>query len=374
MPNTLEQITISNFMSIRNLDLELRALNVLIGANGSGKSNFIAAFRLLNEILERRLQQYTGAIGADNLLYYGTKTSKGLEIKLNFGQNGYEISLIPSDSDTLIFADERVWYHQKQFSTPYRISIGNGERETSLFTELKMKGSYSIVNYVIKYLRSWKIYHFHDTSRSSPMKQAQNIHDNERLQADASNLAAYLYLLQEKYSEHYQRIIRHIKRVAPFFDDFVLRPNPLNPETILLQWRDINSDKIFNAAALSDGTLRFICLVTLLNQPDKMLPSVILIDEPELGLHPFAINLLESMLRSASTKTQVIISTQSVPLINQFTPEDIIVVDRKDKQSTFSRLKDAELSEWMSEYSGYGIGDLWEKNIIGGRPQSEFSK
>src|SRR5690606_12982361 len=127
----------------------------------------------------------------------------------------------------------------------------------------------------------------------------------------------------------------------------------------------VNSDKIFNASALSDGTLRFICLATLLMQPDEKLPSVILIDEPELGLHPLAITLLEGMLRSVSTKTQVIISTQSVPLINQFLPEDIIVVDRKDKQSTFNRLKAEELEAWMSDYSGYGIGDLWEKNVIG---------
>jgi predicted ATPase len=374
MPNTLERISISNFMSIRNLDLELTSLNVLIGANGSGKSNFIAVFRLLNEILEKRLQAYTGAIGADNLLYYGLKTSKSLEIKLNFGQNGYEMRLIPSSSNTLIFADEKIWYHQSRFPKPLRIPIGSGNRETNLFEESQRHGSLVIADYVISYLRSWKIYHFHDTSRSSPMKQAQNIFDNGRLQADASNIAAYLYLLQEKYIEHYERIVRHIRRVAPFFDDFILRPNPLNEETILLQWRDINSDKVFNANALSDGTLRFICLATLLNQPDDMLPSVILIDEPELGLHPFAITLLESMLRTASTKTQVIISTQSVPLINQFKPEDIIVVDRKDKQSSFSRLIETELSEWMTEYSGYGIGDLWEKNIIGGRPQRELAK
>jgi len=183
------------------------------------------------------------------------------------------------------------------------------------------------------------------------------------LRSDAANLAAFLYLLRNTYSSHYQRIVETIRLVAPFFDDFVLRPTPENQNKIRLEWREKQSDDYFDASYFSDGTLRFICLATLLLQPQ--LPSLVIIDEPELGLHPYAINLLADMLHSAATKTQVIVSTQSVPLVNQFLPADVIVVDREDNQSVFHRLKSEKLGEWLDQY---GLGELWEKNVIGGRP------
>jgi predicted ATPase len=374
MTNELERITVTGYKSIRELDLELRSLNVLIGANGSGKSNFISLFRLLNEILEKRLQRYSGSIGADNLLYYGRKVTSHINIELSFKTDRpnmvseYEISLIPS-SNKLIFGDEFVGFHDRNSDdvAPALIGIGSGNGETNLFD---VSGPYeATAEHVRSALQSWKIYHFHDTSSSSKMKQGQSINDNQQLQGDASNIAAFLYLLQEKYPHNYKQIVRTIKRVTPFFDNFVLRPDPLNEKNILLQWKDVNSDNLFDASTLSDGTLRFVCLATLLLQPE--LPSVILIDEPELGLHPYAINILAGLLRSAATKTQVIVSTQSVPLVNQFEATDILVVDREEGQSTFKHVDEAELQEWMTEYSSYGLGDLWEKNILGGRPQPE---
>jgi len=378
MANELEKIYVSGYKSIRELEIELRPLNVLIGANGSGKSNFISLFQLLNQIFQERLQSYSGAIGADSLLYYGRKTTSVIEIELTFRTakpdlyNGYAIELLPSQEETLIFGKESVSIHDRsRYEHPLKDTIGEGHRETELF-DISRAFHYRVtVDYVIDALKEWKLYHFHDTSASSKIKQTQNIDDNQRLQPDASNIAAFLYLLQEKYPRNYKRIRQMVRRVVPFFDDFVLSPSPLNPDKIRLLWRDVNSENVFNPHTLSDGTLRFMCLTTLLMQPDDMLPSVILIDEPELGLHPHAINLLVGMLQSASTKSQVIISTQSVPLVNQFAFEDIIVVDRKDGQSTFERLEPDKLQDWMTEYSGYGLGDLWEKNVFGGQPQIE---
>jgi predicted ATPase len=196
------------------------------------------------------------------------------------------------------------------------------------------------------------------------MKQTGDINDNRVLHPDASNLAAFLYLLQETKSDYYRYIVETIRLVAPFFDDFVLRPNPFNENKIMLEWQEQGSETTFDATYLSDGTLRFMCLATLLLQPD--LPATILIDEPELGLHPYAITVLANLLRSAATQTQVIVSTQSVPLVNQFVPEDIIVVDRQDGQSTFERRSTKDLADWLDEY---GVGDLWEKNLLGGRPR-----
>lgn len=362
MGNPLETITIKGYKSIRELDkFPLTALNVLIGANGSGKTNFISVFKLLNQIINENLQLFIGQQGgADIFLHFGGKQTEVIQLSLQFGMNAYQCILVPAVGDTLIFGNELISYRSYNFTT----SIGVGHKETKLFEESRKKATMTISDYVIEALRSWQVYHFHDTSVSAKVKQSGSINDNSMLRADASNLAAYLYLLHETQEPYYRKIVSTIRLVAPFFDDFNLRPDPLNLDKIQLEWREIGSDAYFNANVLSDGTLRFICLATLLLQP-KM-PSAILIDEPELGLHPYAITVLASLLRSAATQTQVIVSTQSVPLVNQFNPEDIIVVDRDEHQSIFKRLGEKDLDGWLDDY---GMGDLWEKNVLGGRPR-----
>lgn len=356
----LDRIQISGFKSIGSIDLTLNSLNVLIGANGAGKSNFISVFDLLNQIVMRRLQLFVGkAGGADALLHFGRKTTEEIVIHTYFGPNAYEIRLTSTAQDTLIFSKEVAYGNLELFDHP----LGSGHKETLLSAATRRLEHISNADVILEDLNSWKVYHFHDTSDNAPVKQTGDIDDNALLRADAANLAAFLYLLQEKHPEHYERIVKTVRLAAPFFDDFVLRPSPLNPGKILLEWREVNSDAYFNVHALSDGTLRFICLATLLLQPQ--LPTTIIIDEPELGLHPYAIVLLASLIRSAATQTQVIVSTQSVSLVNQFAPEDIIVVDREAGQSTFKRLDTTSIENWLEEY---GLGELWEKNVLGGRP------
>lgn len=366
MKTPLETISIQGYKSIRELiDFPLTSLNIFIGANGSGKTNFISAFKLINQIVEENLQLFIGQQGgANSLLYFGQKTTESLKIDLKFGNNGYDIVLVPAPGDTLIFASEEVWFHDKsRYPHPYTEGFGSGHRETRLNEISREIQHMTIADHVLRALKSWRVYHFHDTSTGAKVKQSGNINDNATLRSDASNLAAFLYLLRETKEPYYRKIVSTIRLVAPFFDDFNLRPDPLNPERIQLEWQEVGSDTYFNANVLSDGTLRFMCLATLLQQP--VLPSTILIDEPELGLHPYAITTLASLLRSAATETQVIVSTQSVPLVNQFNPEDIIVVDRINQQSTFRHLGEKDLEGWLDDY---GMGDLWEKNLLGGRP------
>ena len=360
----LDHIEVTGFKSIHEMALDLRPLNVLIGANGAGKTNFISLFKLLNQIVEGNLQLFVGRSGgADSLLYFGQKTTNEIEIELDFGRNGYKCGLTASTNDTLIFSQESCWGRGLEWEQPFNVNLGSGHKESKLQEEAHVRQG-SIARYTLEIMGSWRVYHFHDTGDSAKVKQTGDISDNAVLRPDASNLAAFLYLLHARHPDNYDRIVKTIQLAAPFFDDFILRPSPLNPQKIQLEWREEGSDAYFNAHSLSDGTLRFICLTTLLLQPS--LPATILIDEPELGLHPYAITLLASMLQSAATKTQAIVSTQSVPLVNQFSPEDIIVVDREEKQSVFRRLDVQDMEHWLEEY---GLGDLWEKNIIGGRPQ-----
>ena len=185
------------------------------------------------------------------------------------------------------------------------------------------------------------------------------------LHDDASNLDACVLRRRTECPEHCGRFVKPVRWGAPLFGDSLLRPSPLSAEKIQIEWKELGKDVPFTASALSDGTLRFICLATVLLQPQELMPATILIDEPELGLHPFAVTILGGLMKSAASENQLIVSTQSVELVNEFEPEDLIVVDKRAGRSTFTRPESEKLSEWLEEYS---LGDLWKKNILGGRP------
>lgn len=367
----LEKLEVRGYKSIRHAEIPLDRVNVLIGANGSGKSNLIDLFQFMRRLADGDLQAAVAqAGGADCLLHYGRKTTDRLAITLWFRRggsllNGYACELLPTSDDNFVFAEERAFFHDEaHHAKPYDEWVGmGGYRETKLWEKAK---SSRVTRYVASAMRSWQVYHFHDTSSSAKVKQTQDIGDNRALHADAGNLAAYLYLLREKYPEHYRLIVDAVRLAAPFFGDFVLRPLELNPGKIRLEWRERGRDNVFGAHVLSDGTLRFICLTTLLLQPTERMPQTIVLDEPELGLHPSAIALLAGMVRSACVHNQVIIATQSVTLVNQFSPEDIVVVERDEEgASVFRRLDSESISNWLEEYA---LGEMWEKNLIGGRP------
>lgn len=354
----LSQIKIEGFRSIKACDLKLNELNVLIGANGAGKSNFIGFFRLIQQMLEGNLQRFVSKSGGpDSLLHFGRKKTERLRGELYFGNNGYKFILEPTADNRMMFADEKFWWNVRG---DWDVSSGHFE---TLVEEEKRRTR--IYDYTVPAMKKWRVYHFHDTSETALVKQLHSIEDHDYLRPDARNLAAFLYRLKRDHESSYQQIVKTLRLVAPFFGDFRLRKNTENPEQIELQWTEKGEDIPFKAHHLSDGTLRFMCLATVLLQPRDLQPETIIVDEPELGLHPYAIELLAALLRSASKEKQVIVSTQSVNLLNQFSPKDLIVCERKDRSSVFRRLEAEELNTWLEEYS---LGELWEKNILGGRP------
>lgn len=377
MGEPIKKLTIEGFKSIRKVeDFELRSLNVMIGANGAGKSNFVGFFRLLRELIEQRLQlTVTTEGGADALLYLGPRVTQQLVAKVYFGNNGYEFALRPTVDNRLVFADEAAFF-RGQFG-PIRSSLGSGHTEARLKDRKDDPGisaRHGVPYYVFDAVSSWVVYHFHDTSATAGVRRQGPINDNESLRPNAENLAAYLYRIQSTHPHTYEKIRDVVRLAAPFFDDFKLRPVPTKPELIQLEWLQKDSDYPFRASQLSDGTLRFMCMATALLQPS--LPATVLFDEPELGLHPYALTLLANLFQQAArsygpyVSKQVIVSTQSAPLLNEFAPEDVIIVERSHGESTFRRLESANLSEWLQEYA---LGELWQKNVLGGRPQNEDS-
>jgi predicted ATPase len=360
---TLEKLTIKNFKSIREQTLKLGKLNVFIGGNGAGKSNLIQVFRFLREIAQQNLSGYSSVKGVDALLHFGRKKSRFMEFYVEFGEgdfsNAYGVHLMPADDGTLVVSQEIVYFHDRsKRPSPKPELINTGSKESVLGV-----AKTGIASYVKRDLDTYRTYHFHDTSDSAVVKESGDLNDNRVLRPQAENLAAFLYWMQQKQPDHFANVQDTVRQIAPFFAEFRLAPLTLNETKIRLEWKEKGNDAYFNAASLSDGTLRFMCLATLLLQPQ--LPAVVLLDEPELGLHPAAVTLLADLLSSAATRTQVIVATQSVTLVNQFEPDSVWAVDRQNNQSVFRHLSQADMTTWLDDY---GLGELWEKNILGARP------
>jgi predicted ATPase len=361
-------VILNGFKSIKAMDLELRPLNVLIGANGAGKSNLVSFFKMLNEMMAERLQQYIGTTGrAQSLLHFGPKVTPQMEAQLEFEVNNavdtYSMRLFHAAGDTLVFADESLTFHTSGYPKPRTVSLGAGHEETRISQEAdRGEPTARVFRHLLNYCR---VYHFHDTSPTARVRQYCYVGDNRWLMPDAGNLAAFLLRLRKENSGAvYNRIVTTIRLIAPFFDDFELEPPGTGPD-VILNWRDKGSDQVFGPHQLSDGTLRAVCLITLLMQPETELPDLIIVDEPELGLHPYALNVIAALFKKASHHTQVLISTQSSSFLDDFDPEEVVVVNREGKESHFTRPDPEKLEAWLEEYS---LGEVWEKNVIGGGP------
>lgn len=363
----IDTISIEGYKSFAKVDqFALRNLNVLIGANGAGKSNFLSLFRLMTAVSEGNLQTYVKSQGGPDALLHGgrRRTAQlgiGLRFKANGGiVNGYDITLAPTADNRVQFLKEGPWIDGNFGVTRYQ--LGTAHEEARLSTDPR-----PVCQYVARWMKSWQQFHFHDTSEAAAVKRPHPSNDNLRLKTQADNLGAYLYRLRGLHGQEaaYRRIVDTIKLAAPFFGGFVAR-DPL-PDTVELEWfEQADVATPYRAHILSDGTLRFICMTTLLLQPMHLLPDTILIDEPELGLHPFAINLLADMMKEVAQYKQLIVSTQSVELLNALEPEHVVVAQRVNGATTLERLDAEELRGWLADYQT--LGELWKRNVLGGRP------
>ena len=376
MKPKLKKLTINGYKSFSGnepLEATFGDITILIGANGAGKSNFVSFFKMLNMMTTGALQEYIGKQGGpDSLLHYGTKKTTFLGGKFDFcdennKENAYSFRLAFASPDTLIFTEEKTTWRLPSQSSSEDKYLGVGQKESELFRYHAQKDYPLLI--MRKILEECQVYQFHDTTADSFLRRHASIEKSHYLYSDGGNLAAYLLRMKSTESCHpyYKRIVQWIKNVFPQFEDFDLRPTSYNPNLTMLNWREKGNDYPFGPHQISDGTLRFMALATLLMQPPEWLPNLLIIDEPELGLHPAAIGALAGMVQIASEHCQVILATQSPRLLDEFSLEDIIVAerDRRNQCSTLKRLSSEELKDWLEDYC---LSELWEKNVFGGQP------
>lgn len=367
----LKKIKLAGFKSIASkeyaLELDLTDVNIVIGANGSGKTNLLSFFKMLNYMMTGAFQSYIGRYGgADYLLHFGSKYTSLIESRLTFinskDTDVYDIVLAKTIQDSLIFSNESIEWKEQRYE------LAGGQKESYLAANHLKYSSERIIKYILSNCRTFQ---FHDTSMTSHIRNTSEVENNRYLMSDGGNIAAYLYMLKNKSSEYkryYDRIVERIRFIMPQFHDFSLEPQVLNPDYIKLRWFSVdNSEYSFGPEQLSDGSIRFIVLATLFLQPPELLPNVIIVDEPELGLHPQAIDLLASMIKTAAQNAQIIVATQSARLLDGFDSSEIIVAeyDNMHKCSLFHRLDQEQLKLWLEDFT---LSELWEKNVLGGQP------
>lgn len=349
----MDKIEIRGYKSIRDMEQVLRPINILIGANGSGKTNFLSFFEFLRNIYYQNLRGYVAERGVEKILHKGPKITGEISSRLSFGKNKYSFTIKVSEAG-FVFTNEGLWYSGNPYmSNP--IDISSMSYESNL-----RQASVERAKYIRNYLGGLVKYHFHDTSASSPFTQTSNIEtDKYLLYSKGQNIAAFLYNIRETAPVSYNLIVHTVQSIAPYFGDFYLQPTPNG--LVRLLWTSRFSETIYGPTDLSDGTIRFIALATLFLQPT--LPDTIIIDEPELGLHPAAITKLAGMIKSASKKKcQIIAATQSTDLLSHFQPEDIIAVDLEEGESRFRKLDSKTLSLWLENY--YSVDELWKRSIL----------
>ncbi len=366
MVRSLDTLSIVGFKSIRELrDFPLTQRNVLIGANGAGKSNLIDFFRLLRAIAHDGLKEFvTSSGGSDCFFFQGPQFTREIEATLNFGPNGFRFSLLPTATSDLMVKEVATLHDRLAWQT---FHVGRHEAGITHWRDDRSRQSPESPSreaHVYSAVSSWIVYHFHDTGMTSPMRRDAETSNRRELAADGSNLAPFLAHLRDQHPASYRRIRETIQIVAPFFDDFILDVESLGPRQVLrLEWRQKGSTFPFQPWQLSDGTLRFIALSTALLQPDP--PATIVIDEPELGLHPVALHVLAALVHEVSLRTQIVVATQSPHLVDHFEPEDLVVVQRSGGATELRRLEAADLERWLEQYT---LGDLIEKNVIETNP------
>lgn len=386
----ITRLQIEGFKSFRKLDVELNpGVNVLIGANGSGKSNLVDFFRMLGAMGRHTFQRFVSENGgADRLCHLGTKETTSIKCAVGFREQQdrarYAFELVVTNDDRLLFGSEE-FGNDTSHQGFEKVHTPGGGAEPSYNQTWQMPGgpeppqSQAILRWIVAMIEAYRL---DDIGPTSPIRKPQATSDRLWLRSDFSNLSPMIGFHSVSGAPEHARLVELTKRVCPSFDGFRF-VSIEDGARLRFEWEHKTRDFPMHNSQLSGGTLRFIAMAWALIHPGyrslqdmefgeqgivvkhfaTARPDIIVLDEPELGLHPHALELLASLIKSVATERQVIIATQSVDLLNQFSPEEVIVMDSDGAQSTAHRLDPKALEDWLKEYS---LGDLWWKNVFGG--------
>jgi predicted ATPase len=383
--NTFERLKIDGFRRLYSAEVEMRDLTVMIGANGVGKSSFLEIFSLLaasaNGQLQSKISEFGGLTQmvtldrADSVsisLSMPIKNQEPLNYSLELATKGqfYEIGSEtlrqrrdPNASQPFKYIESRgtdVIYFSPEDEKLVRPSWQYNHLESSLAQVPKMYREPETLRQQLascSFYKAWEL----NLSPQSPIRLPQSMRPATLPGAKGEDLVSCLYYLRETDPNRFEIIQDTLAAAFPDFER--LSFPPVAAGTLAMTWKDRNFSHPFYMHQLSEGTLRFLWLITLLQSRD--LTAVTLIDEPEVSLHPELLQLLADAMREASQKTQLIVATHSDRLLGFLKPHEVLVCDSEDGLATLSWADSIDLEHWLKDYS---LDQLWAMNIIGGRP------
>lgn len=365
-------MSVAGFRNLKQVSgVEMPELSVLIGGNGVGKSTVIRFVDFLKQIQQGRLQRYVMENGGgDDQLFMGSNHTSSITAQLKFelGSGGfaeYAFELGYRSIGDGLYIEREGWRRVGQIDKNAGLwsFVSDGDRGTGKESALAIQAD-ETARSIHRFLADMAVYQFHNTSVNAAINKYWDVTDCYRLRSDGGNLAAVLLDLKKNDPRRYSIIVRQIQRFVPTLEDFELNPVEASGK-VMLKWRSRFSDKTFGAHLTSDGSLRLFCLVTLLSLPEERLPSVICIDEPELGLHPYAVELVAEMVKIVARKRQVILATQSPYLVDCFELENVIIAESRGGETSLKTLPRQEYQRWLD--ADFQLSDIWLSRSVGSK-------
>lgn len=422
-----DHIKIEGFRSFKKVELDLPPLSVLIGPNNGGKSNFLDLVSLMAEAGEGRLDEGIASRGGSRSVTFGFNWFSSIAVELRFrtkmdhlrllGLGGLSseeflpdatfklelsfeptliisveqvieeptregrspLSIVKRDARDCIFG--RVAFMpvrtkgQKAAQSRGLSKLRRGTKveveerkalesrsELAIF-QVKDSRLYPTPYRILRELQQWTTYRDINVGPGSPLRLPGLVRPTVRLAADGANLSSVLYSIQQQHPGVWEEIIELLRTAYPDFKSITFPPEGGDGKVILRWWESPFEKEGVSANFLSDGTLKFLCLMAILKSPDP--PPLICIDEPELGLHPDSIKLVGEMMQSAAARTQLIVATHSPQIVAKLDPEQVIVTEKENGETHLRRLERRELEKWLKEFN---LSDLWLAGHFGGRP------
>ena len=337
----IQNLTVRNFRSLVDVDIPLHPLNVVIGPNGSGKTALIEVLLLLQRDSRRELTEFFDERGGFQAVLSqrsGRAGSTRLEVQAEIVNGGPDGGPDDNGRSVYVLAVQGVGYVYQAAKESYRAAPS-----------------------VQEFFAGANYYQFIDVTPRSSVRLPQSLTPASTPGAQGESLYSALYNLRINDLDLYDRLLGIVAQAFPGFKQFEFPV--VGAGQVTLTWYDKCCTQPFYPNQLSEGTLRFLWLLTLLFTAPRA--SLLLIDEPETSLHPELLRILAALLQEAALETQIVVATHSSDLISWLQPEEVLIADKEDGQTRFTWADTLNLQSWLAEYS---LRDLWLMGHLGGRP------